>query len=161
MVMEPIRIRRASADDIPFLRAMIWEAVLASPSFIAAHHGLAALEESETLRWETWQPEDDPAFLAFDAEGRKLGALTLRPHPSPTGEGWQLGLGVESEVRGRGVGQRLVEHAANYLRGIAAPYLTLYVDRDNMPAIALYRRTGFVECGLEHENVIEMHRSLP
>ena len=160
MVMEPIRIRRASADDIPFLRAMIWEAVLASPSFIVAHNGLAALEESEARRWETWQPEADPAFVALDADGSKLGAITLRPHSSPNGEGWQLGLGAEAEARGRGAGQRLVEHAIVYLRGIAAPYLTLYVDTANTAAIALYRRTGFVECGLEHENVIEMRRSL-
>jgi len=66
-----------------------------------------------------------------------------------------LGLGVQAEARGRGVGYRLVERAISYVREVAAPYLTLFVDVANTPAIALYQRTGFVEIGERH-NVIEM-----
>lgn len=155
MVTEPITLRQATVDDVPFLRAMIWEAVLASPSFIEAHQGLEAIQQAEEQRWQAWQPESDPAFVAIDARAQKLGAITLRPHPTGAGKGWQLGLGVKAEVRGQGIGYRLVEQAISYVREVAAPYLTLFVDVANTPAIALYRRTGFVEIGERH-NVIEM-----
>ncbi len=160
MVTEPISIRRATSDDIPFLRAMIWEAVLASPSFIEAHQGLDALAQGETERWRSWQPQADPAFVAEDAARRKLGAITLRPHPSPDGKGWQLGLGVEGHVRYRGIGRQLLEEAISHLRALSAPYLTLFVDESNAPAIALYRSTGFVDIGAEESGVREMRLQL-
>src|SRR5450631_514738 len=101
MTNMPITIRQATTADIPFLRAMIWEAIIASPSFIVAHQGLAALQQAETERWQRWQPAAEPAFIALDATGENVGALTLRPHPTPTGNGWQLGLGVALAARGQ------------------------------------------------------------
>jgi len=159
MVTEPISIRRATTADIPFLRAMIWEAVLASPSFIEAHQGLDTLRQGEGERWRSWQPQSDPAFVAEDAAGRKLGAITLRPHPYPDGPGWQLGLGVEGHVRHHGIGRQLLEKAVSHLRAVSAPYLTLYVDESNAPAIALYRNTGFEDNGEAH-GVREMRLQL-
>jgi ribosomal protein S18 acetylase RimI-like enzyme len=160
MVTEPITIRRATIDDIPFLRAMVWEAVLASPSFIEAHQGLDALAQVETERWRSWQPQSNPVFVAEDAAGRKLGAITLRPHPSPDGKGWQLGLGVEAAARNQGIGRRLLEGAVSHLRSLSAPYLTLFVDESNAPAIALYRRTSFVDIGEGGTGVREMRLQL-
>ena len=32
MLTKPITVREATVADIPFLRAMIWEAILASPT---------------------------------------------------------------------------------------------------------------------------------
>jgi ribosomal protein S18 acetylase RimI-like enzyme len=160
MVTEPITIRRATTDDIPFLRKMIWEAVLASPSFIEAHQGLDALAQGESERWQSWQPQAHPAFVAEDAAGRKLGAITLRPHPSPDGPGWQLGLGVEEHVRYRGIGRQLLEKAVGHLRAVSAPYLTLHVDESNAPAVALYHHAGFVDIGAEEDGVREMRLPL-
>ena len=148
-------IRLATHADIPFLRAMIWEAVLASPAYIAAHHGLDALHQAEDQRWSAWQPAADPAFIAVNATGRSVGALTLRPHGADAGSGWQLGLGVVAEARGHGVGRQLVEHAIAFLQTRQAGYLTLFVDEVNAPAVALYRCTGFVAVGVE-QHVIEM-----
>jgi len=34
---KPITIKRATAGDVPFLQAMIWQALLASPLFLAYH----------------------------------------------------------------------------------------------------------------------------
>ncbi len=81
------------------------------------------------------------------------------PYESDDGQGWQIGIGVEANVRGQGIGQRLVEHAIDYSRAIHSPFLVLLVDPANTPAIALYRRTGFFEVG-ERENVIEMRFDL-
>ena len=71
MVTEPILIKEATAEDFPFLQAMIWQAMLASPIFVA-HYGVETLQHLEE------QP--DPAFMALDASGQKLGAITLKPN---------------------------------------------------------------------------------
>ena len=46
MLTGPIIVRAAVAEDIPFMRAMIWEAMLASPTFLALH-GIENLQQLE------------------------------------------------------------------------------------------------------------------
>lgn len=158
MLSEPVLMRSATVDDIPFIRAMMREALSASPTFLAHQH-IEALQQAEEQEWLKWQEHPTPVFVAVDATGRNVGALRLRPHHTKVAQGWQLGIGVEAEARNRGIGRRLVEHAINYASATNAPYLNLMVDPTNLPAIALYRRTGFVEIG-EHDNVIEMRLTL-
>ncbi len=158
MTNAPIVIRQATADDIPFLRAMMREALLASPSFLA-HHDLAALEQADEEVWSKWRDHPDPAFIAVDATGRNMGALRMRAHTAAEEQGWQIGIGVEAEARNQGIGRLLIERAIAYARATGAAYLYLIVDPANSPAIALYRRTGFVETG-EREHIIEMRLSL-
>lgn len=158
MLREPIEIRQATVDDMPFARAMMQEALRASPTFLA-HQNLEALQRTEEQEWRKWREHPDPIFIGVDAAGRKLGAVRLRTHHSPEGQGWQIGIAVEAEARNQGIGRRLVEQAIAYARATNAPYLYLLVDPTNPPAIALYRRMGFVEIG-ERENIIEMRLRL-
>jgi hypothetical protein len=44
MVTQPILIKEATVEEVPFLKAMIWEAILASPIFVA-HHGVEILQQ--------------------------------------------------------------------------------------------------------------------
>src|SRR5271165_4412740 len=115
MLSEPITVRQATIEDIPFLRAMIREALLASPTFLT-HQDEAALQAAEEQGWQQWREHPSPAFVAIDATGRKLGAITLRTPESATVPGWQIGIGVEADARGHGIGQRLVEQAISYAR---------------------------------------------
>jgi len=46
MLTGQIIVRAATAEDIPFMRAMIWEAMLASPTFLAMH-GVENLQQLE------------------------------------------------------------------------------------------------------------------
>jgi ribosomal protein S18 acetylase RimI-like enzyme len=50
---------------------------------------------------------------------------------------------VREEHRGRGIGARAVEAAADACRALDAPALRLEVDVGNPRAMALYRRLGF------------------
>jgi ribosomal protein S18 acetylase RimI-like enzyme len=158
MVIEPVTIRQATIEDIPFLRAMIREALLASPMFLAFQDE-RAIEEAEEAGWTRWGEHPEPAFIAEDATPQKVGAITLRPHTTSAGQGWQIGIGVEASARGQGVGYRLVERAILYARQTHSAYLNLLVDPANLPAIALYRRVGFRDIG-EREHVLEMRLSL-
>ncbi len=158
MPHEPIVVRPATIDDIPFLRAMMRVALLASPTFVA-HQDMDAIQQAEEREWLNWREHPTPAFVAVDADGRSLGAVRLRPHDSAEGQGWQLGIGIVAGARNQGIGRRLMEQTITYARATGAAYIYLMVDPDNAPAIALYRRTGFVEIG-EREHVIGMRLDL-
>ncbi len=45
-----VTIRETTTEDIPFLQAMIWEAILASP-ILLAHYGIEALQQMEEQYW--------------------------------------------------------------------------------------------------------------
>lgn len=77
-------------------------------------------------------------------------------HDRECGEGYIDFLGVAPSARGRGLGRALIDAAAHWIfvaQGL--PRLSLTVRSDRAPALALYRRAGFVEvaagrhlCGL-------------
>ncbi|MFJ6213835.1 GNAT family N-acetyltransferase [Streptomyces sp. NPDC092296] len=58
------------------------------------------------------------------------------------------GLGVDPDLRGRGVGRALVEAACERARSAGARRLTLRVLGHNAPARALYESCGFVVEGV-------------
>ena len=129
---------------MPFLRAMNWEAVLASPGFIA-EYGLEKLRQQEDDYWSNWTPEDSPSFIAVAENGQHLGAIILKSHEPGylPPRGWRFGIGIEAAARGQGVGRKLIEHSLDFARTTGASYLTLFVDPANHPAVNLYNRMGF------------------
>jgi len=152
-------VRRAIDADVPFLQAMIWQALLASPIFLA-HYGIETVRQAEEQYWNSWTEDSDPAFVALDATGYKLGAITLKPHERDEPiSGWRIGIGVEARMRGQGVGQRLIEQAMTFARGNGASSINLLVDPTNTRAISLYQRIGFVQTG-ERDEMIEMQINL-
>jgi ribosomal protein S18 acetylase RimI-like enzyme len=87
-------------------------------------------------------------YVAVAGDGAVVGWCDLRPKAAATlRHSAVLGMGVVPEVRGRGVGTRML---AATLAGADARGLRraeLVVRADNHAAIALYRRFGFVEEG--------------
>jgi ribosomal protein S18 acetylase RimI-like enzyme len=155
MLTQPISVREATSEDIPFMQMMIWEAIQASPSLIA-QIGLENLQQHEEHYWRAWPEQPDPAFVALDADGHKLGALTLKPNDTDEPvSGWRLGIGVAAQARGQHVGQRLLERALAFATNKRASYINLFVDPTNNPAITLYQRMGFFEVG-KRDNLLEM-----
>jgi RimJ/RimL family protein N-acetyltransferase len=62
------------------------------------------------------------------------------------------GVYVAPEARGRGVGAHVISHALNYAaRTLGVRQVNLGVNTRNTPAIALYRKLGFVEYGFERD----------
>src|SRR5579884_4192685 len=145
MVTGPILIREATMEDVPFLKAMNWEAALASPNFIA-RFGEENLRRHEEEYWSAWQKQPDPAFVALDADGQELGAITLQPNgrDKPV-EGWRIAIAVIAQARGQRVGQRLLQRAIAFAEEKGASYVSLFIDPTNSRAIALYHRVGFVK----------------
>jgi GNAT superfamily N-acetyltransferase len=63
----------------------------------------------------------------------------------------RIALGVEAAVRRQGLGEKLLREATGFARERGLAWLDLWVFAHNAPALALYRKTGFVEAG-RHED---------
>ena len=61
-------------------------------------------------------------------------------------------LAVEGRAQGRGVGRALVEAALAFAAAEGCKRLSLEVRPDNDAARALYRKCGFVECGIKPDH---------
>ena len=92
-------------------------------------------------RAASWVVEGD--FVA-EASGEIVGSL----HVQPSKHGYsEIGMAVQSDWRGRGIGTALMVAALDWARDQGLHKLTLGVFAHNEPAIALYRKFGFVEEG--------------
>lgn len=78
-----------------------------------------------------------------------VGHIDIRPYPNKySNHRALLGMGVGSQYRRRGIGERLLKSMLEWMRkNTAIEYLDLWVMSDNIPAIALYQKSGFIVCG--------------
>ncbi|WP_279492960.1 mycothiol synthase [Actinocrispum wychmicini] len=99
------------------------------------------------------EPWFDPAgfFLATDLDGRILGFHWTKVHPDSTGEVYVVG--VEPDAQGGGLGKALTLVGLRHLKALGLPRVTLYVESDNTPAIAVYAKLGFtlLDVGVQYE----------
>jgi putative acetyltransferase len=98
--------------------------------------------------WRERAARRDPNTYALVAvvEGRVVGTIGLEVAPNPRRRHCgSLGMCVHDAYQGRGIGRALLEAAldlADNWLGLRRLELSVYAD--NAPAIALYRRFGFV-----------------
>lgn len=129
--MRGLICRRASAEDaghLATLHALCFEAPWDTASFVRLLSRPGALGLLGK-RQETCAPV---AFVLFDHVGEEAEILTLGVHPA---------------CRKRSVAASLLAKGFEELAGSGARRLFLEVAADNMPALALYRSTGFTVSG--------------
>lgn len=83
--------------------------------------------------------------LCAVADGELIGHATLMSNEGRRAHSAVLGIGVHDAYAGRGIGTRLMRmltESADHALGLRRIELTVFAD--NAPAIALYRRFGFV-----------------
>ena len=87
-------------------------------------------------------------WIARNARGEIAGHVDLRAHPDPfTGHRCQLGMGVQRDHRRLGLAGRLLAHATQWAAAQGLKWIDLQVLSANEPAVALYRREGFLMQG--------------
>jgi mycothiol synthase len=124
------------------------EAWLAVNRAAFAHHPEQGNMSRADLDARMAEPWFDPAgfLLAVDAAGRVLGFHWTKVHPRH-GEHPAIGevyvVGVAPGAQGTGLGKALTVAGIKYLQQQGLHAVMLYVDADNIPAVALYRRLGF------------------
>jgi RimJ/RimL family protein N-acetyltransferase len=130
-------VRRAAADDAPAMAAL-FAAVAAEGDGIATEPPVDVGERTATFARTV------AGTVAAEADGRLIGFL----HVAATRHGFgEIGMLVDRDWRGRGVGAALLSAAAARAREQGLHKLSLEVFAHNAPAIALYRKCGFVDEG--------------
>ena len=138
----PITLRRARpADAADFAR------IMASPEVYANLMQLPMpTEEAWRKRLEgQTDPDRDPLHVVAVVDGRVVGSAGLHPVPRLRRQhAAHLGISVEPQAQGRGVGTALMQALCDYADGWAQILrIELTVFTDNARAIALYQRFGF------------------
>ena len=101
----------------------------------------------EEARYEEDELSATLHLAAYDADGRVVGCSTWFPDPLDGRDAWRLrGMATAPEVRGSGVGARLVE--AGLAVGTERGYGLTWCNA-RTPAVGFYRRYGFVPVGEE------------
>jgi mycothiol synthase len=115
----------------------------------------------------SWTPEDlalreaepwfDPAGFLLAWRGGPgaslLGSHWTKVHPpgdagpGPVGEVYVLG--VDPDAQGLGLGRALTDLGLAHLRSRGLEQVLLYVEEDNVPAVALYERSGFTRYAVD------------
>lgn len=106
---------------------------------------MKALRDAQRESWF----DADGFFLAENSEGRVVGFHWTKVHPAnpsrfggrPVGEVYVVG--VDPDAQGGGLGRALTLAGLRYLRQRGLDQLILYVEGDNTPAVAVYRKLGF------------------
>jgi len=127
----PAAVERARAPDLATL-LVLHEQFFPSPSL-----GEAAFRRA-------LDAADCALFVARGPAAEPLGYLYVEDHPAEH-EAYIHYLGVAPSQRGRGLGKALLSAAAHWSAGHGREHMALTVREDRPDALALYRRTGFVE----------------
>jgi ribosomal protein S18 acetylase RimI-like enzyme len=147
-----ISLRRATADDLPFFRAL---------------YGSFRALEMALVPWTAEQKQfflDDQFrlqhlhFTGFFARADFLTVTRSSPFAGPQDAGrlyldrsapcWRIiDIGLVPELRGEGIGTVLIEGVQASATAADAEGVALQVARDNPRARALYLRLGFVDDG--------------
>jgi RimJ/RimL family protein N-acetyltransferase len=130
-----IELRAAREDDRRSL-ALLYAAVAEERDGIAAEPPVDV--ERRAANWHL------ESTLVAVAAGEIVGEVSVEPMWFGVGE---LGMMVAAGWRGRGVGSALVAAAIDWSRERGLHKIALSVFPHNEPAIALYRKFGFVDEG--------------
>ena len=138
MIVEGLRIQRATVADAPAIQALF----ATDPEYFVRVEG-APLRDDEALICLDERPPDvdldkKHVFLVEDV------ALLDMLEGFPDDHTWFLGLiFLAPAARGRGLGTRLVEAVCDHARSHGAKALRLAVALTNPGADRLYKRLGF------------------
>ncbi|MFS0731846.1 mycothiol synthase [Curtobacterium sp. 1P10AnD] len=113
-----------------------------------AHHpeqGRMTLEDLHAREADPWFSADD-LLLLRDASGVLAASCWLKVED---GVGEFYAVAVRPDLQGRGLGGVLMRAGWGRLVGRGLDAAALYVEGDNEPALALYRRSGFAQHAID------------
>ncbi|MFD7917917.1 GNAT family N-acetyltransferase [Streptomyces sp. NPDC059740] len=139
--MSPVEIRRATADDIPAIVAMLADDPLG-----------AARETPDDLRpyheaFERIAADPNQHLVVAVREGQPIGTLHLSVIPGLSRRGTVRSIieavRIHSDVRSEGLGTRLITWAVEESRTLGCQLVQLTSDVTRVDAHRFYERLGF------------------
>lgn len=155
-----MQMRELRADEAPFIREMVYTAIVGWRPDVELPPREAILEHHQVEPFhEDWGRAGDTAVVAED-DGELLGLVWYRFFTSDRhGEGYvddetpELAIAVVDGQRGRGIGRMLMDAIHAHVREQGVARISLSVDADN-PAKRLYERLGYVALSPGDERMV-------
>ncbi len=134
----PLRVGRDEPDVVAVnARAFSWH----------PEQGAMTVDDVVRREQEPWFDAEGFLLARDDRDGRLLGFHWTKVHPDGARDGGPVGevyvVGVDPDAQGRGLGGALTLAGLHHLAGRGLAEVVLYVEADNAPAVATYRRLGF------------------
>ena len=146
-----MHIRALAPQDAPAFQALRLRGLKESPEAFASSYEEEVNTPIEEIERRLQLKTDSAIFGAF--QGTELCALVglQRERMAKLAhKSFIWGLYVAPETQGRGVGAQVLRHALSHAATVLGTrQVNLGVSTKNSPAIALYKKLGFVEYGLE------------
>jgi mycothiol synthase len=109
--------------------------------------GAMTVDDVRRREQESWFDAEGFLLAREGSDGRLLGFHWTKIHPDGARDGGPVGevyvVGVDPDAQGRGLGGALTLAGLHHLAGRGLDEVILYVEADNVPAVATYRRLGF------------------
>lgn len=155
-----IRYREANKKDIPFMTKMLLESCAASEVYIDPSE-LSKFPDTE-IYVKGWDPKSECGIIAENESGKAVGATWIR-NLSELGH-WEkeqlpeITVAVLPEYRRHGIASDLMNRLYKLCQQKDIHKLSLGVHQNNIPAINLYIKQGWVKEG-EFKEYIMMTRN--
>jgi GNAT superfamily N-acetyltransferase len=150
-----VRIRAATPEDEPFLRAMLHEAAFWDSSETRPPINQALADPRLARYTEGWLRAGDAGVIAVDEGARPVGAAWYRLFSAEApGYGYigpttpEVGIAVAAEHRGKGIGGLLLGALLRTAREAGMASLSLSVAQGNH-AVHLYEKHGFQKLAVQ------------
>ena len=155
-----VGIRELRADEVSFLKDMLYTAIAWNPERQLPLPKAELLELPQlTIFHEGWGRQGDTA-LAAELEGQLVGLVWYRFFTEDVhGEGFvdqatpEVAIAVVEGQRGNGIGAALMQAIHERARADGVARVSLSVDHDN-PARRLYERLGYVDVAEGDERMV-------
>jgi GNAT superfamily N-acetyltransferase len=144
-----LEVRAVRASDAAALRALRLRALADAPDAFAAaaeEEAVRSGSEWEQLARDSEQAESAVVYAAIDGE-RWLGMAAGGWHDRERGVAHLWGMWVDPELRGGGVGERLVGSVRAWVSAQGGSFLRLGVITGEGDATPFYESLGFVRTG--------------
>lgn len=142
----PVVLDMANVTD---LKSAIKFGGAASDEEMSAVSGLRANSEPWKSRGETAEQSTEaltklrPFVQVARLQNQVIGYVTVERDGPVPGAAYMRNIVVKAELRRKGVGALLLDHAMNTARDMHRKTLALRVDPANAPAVSFYRTNGF------------------
>jgi len=144
-------IRSFEKQDMDFLWNMLYESMYVEEGKPALSRDI--LKEPEIEKYlKDWGRDNDLALIAVDESCKTLGAVWIRLFSKDSGgygfvdeETPELGIALIPEVRGKGIGKKLMREMFQLAKSAGFKALSLSVNPQNVPALNMYEKNGFIK----------------
>ena len=142
-----LRLAPAGADDLQYISGCIRESVLRSVTPEEAELSETWIDTTMAVAMDSLcnRRMDDDVFVLLDG-GSAVGMLWMgvsRDQYTCEDTGYLLGIYVDPDLRGRGIGSELLGCAEEWCRDRGLPSMTLDSGCANTAARALYEKHGY------------------